>query len=240
MKRLITVVCCTALMFSTGMTAHTAEMLDRDYIETEIWEDMWNGKGDDGTIFPEASYKHYLLDKWIDDNYGSDEYDWTELGELKYEYKRYYQKTIEDWDFNDDNNGNWTIETPKHSYSFSLHQGTWDMTDENGDTVTTFPPFSTLKKEEDSTNGYEIHDNGADSPRVIGKVTDGAEKPSDGTETAEGTDTAESVTSSSDGERLSYRTTEHSGANPLLIVGAVVAVTVISGVGFFITRKRGK
>ena len=61
MKKIITAICCTAMMFCPKMTTvYAAEMLDRDYIETEIWEDMRNGKGDDGTIFPEASYKHYL------------------------------------------------------------------------------------------------------------------------------------------------------------------------------------
>jgi len=57
MKKIITALCCTALMFGTSLTAYATEMLDRDYIETEIWEDMWNGKDDDGTTFPEASYK---------------------------------------------------------------------------------------------------------------------------------------------------------------------------------------
>lgn len=60
----------TALPFS--VTAYAAENLDRDYIEAEIWDDMWNGKGDNGIEFPEASYKHHLLDKWLDENYGSE------------------------------------------------------------------------------------------------------------------------------------------------------------------------
>ena len=46
----------TALPLS--VTAYAAENLDRDYIEAEIWDDMWNGKGDNGIDFPEASYKH--------------------------------------------------------------------------------------------------------------------------------------------------------------------------------------
>ena len=234
MKRLITAVCCTALMFGTSMTAYAAEILDRDYIETEIWEDMWHGKGDNGTIFPEASYKRHLLNEWLNDNYGSDEYDWTELGELKYEYKRYYQDMIEEWDFNDDNSGNWTIDTPEHSYSFTYWQNQWVMTDENGDTVDSFPPYSTLEEAEDSTDDYEIHDDGTDSPRVIGTVTDGTEKPSDSTDTAEGTDTTESLTSGAEGDFV------RSGTNSLMIGGTVVAVAVIGGVGFYMKRKRGK
>lgn len=209
------------MMFDTAMTSHAAEMLDRDYIESEIWEDMWHGKGDDGTTFPEASYKHHLLDEWLNDNYGSDEYDWTEVGELKYEYKRYYQDVIKDWDFNDDDNGNWTIETPEHSYSSSYWQNRWIMTDENCDTVDSFPPFSTLKEDEVSTDGYEIHDEGEDSPRVIGKVAGGTEKPSDSVDTADGTDTAKSL--ASDAKIYSVR----SGASPLMIGGAVAVVAVI-------------
>lgn len=168
MKKILTAICCTAMMFLPKMpTVYAAEMLDRDYIESEIWEDMWYGKGDDGTIFPEGSYKHHLLDEWLNDNYGSDEYDWSELGELKYEYKRYYQDIIEEWDFNDDNSGNWTIDTPEHSYSFIYWQNQWIMTDENGNTVDSFPPFSTLEVPDDSTNSCEIHDDGADSPRAL-------------------------------------------------------------------------
>lgn len=169
----------TSMPFS--VTAYAAENLDRDYIEAEIWDDMWNGNGDDGLDFPEASYKHHLLDKWLDDNYGSDEYDWSELGELKYEYKDYYRSYIEDFDFEDDDNGNWTIETPEHSYRFELFQGNWNMIDENGNTVDTFPPFSTLKDDEESEvpQGKQIDDDGNGSPRVIGKVSGGTESASE-------------------------------------------------------------
>ena len=234
MKKIVIAICYTAMMFGTAMTAHATETLDRDYIESEIWEDMWHGKGDDGTTFPEGSYKHHLLDQWIDDNNGSDEYDWSEIGELKYEYKRYYQDVIEEWDFNDDDNGSWTIETPEHSYSFTYWQNQWIMTDENSNTVDSFPPYSTLENDEDSTDGLDIHDDGADSPRVIGKVAGGAEKPSDSMDTKEGTDTAESLASDTGSDSI------QSGASPLMIGGVVATAAVVVGVGFYITRKRGK
>lgn len=234
MKKLITVVCCTAMMFSTAMTAHAAETLDLDYIETEIWEDMWHGKGDDGTAFPEGSYKHHLLDQWINDNYGSDEYDWTELGELKYEYKRYYQDKIEEWDFNDDNSGNWTIDTPEHSYFFTYWQNQWIMTDENGNTVDSFPPFSTLKDDEEPEvpQGKHIDDDGNGSPRVIGKVSGGTESASEGGSSAEGNDTPDSQSSVSEGD------SEHSGANPLAIIAGVAALAGVGGIGYYMTKKR--
>ena len=71
MKKFITAVFCTALALNSGLTAYAAEALDRDTVETAIWEDLWNGKGDNGLDYPEASYKHHLLDKWLDENYAA-------------------------------------------------------------------------------------------------------------------------------------------------------------------------
>ena len=221
----------TALPFS--VTAHAAENLDRDYIEAEIWDDIWNGKGDDGLDYPEASYKHHLLDKWLDENYGSDEYDWTELGELKYEYKDYYRGYIEDFDFEDDDNGGWTIDTPEHSYRFELFQGMWNMIDENGDTVDTFPPFSTLKDEEEENvpaGGHTINDKGNGSPRVKGEVTGGTETASeDGT--ASGSETAsQTVSNSSEGKQ--------SGSGTMIYLVGGIAVVSAGAAGYFIMKKK--
>lgn len=211
MKKIITTVFCTALALCSGLTVYAAENLDRDDIEAEIWEDMWNGKGDNGLDFPEASYKHHLLDKWLDENYGSEDYDWTEIGELQYEYKDYYRRLIEDWDFEDDNEGGWTISTEDNHYSFFLLNGMWQMTDKNGDTVDTFPPFSTLEEDEsEAAGGYEINDNGADSPRVVGEVTGGTETASEGGSSAEGNDTTSSPSDVSEGN------SDDSGVNPLI------------------------
>lgn len=234
MKKIITTVFCTAIALCSGLNVYAAEILERDYIEAEIWEDMWNGKGDNGIDFPEASYKHHLLDKWLDENYGSDEYDWTELGELKYEYKDYYRSYIEDFDFNDDDNGNWTIETPEHSYSFTYWQDNWIMTDENGNTVDSFPPFSTLKDDEEPEvpQGKHIDDDGNGSPRVIGKVSGGTESASEGGSSAEGNDTPDSQSSVSEGD------SEHSGANPLAIIAEVAALAGVGGIGYYMTKKR--
>ena len=234
MKKIITTVFCTAIALCSGLNVYAAEILERDYIEAEIWEDMWNGKGDNGIDFPEASYKHHLLDKWLDENYGSDEYDWTELGELKYEYKDYYRSYIEDFVFNDDDNGNWTIETPEHSYSFTYWQDNWIMTDENGNTVDSFPPFSTLKDDEEPEvpQGKHIDDDGNGSPRVIGKVSGGTESASEGGSSAEGNDTPDSQSSVSEGD------SEHSGANPLAIIAGVAALAGVGGIGYYMTKKR--
>ena len=75
-----------------GMTAY-AENLDKDYIVSEIWADARNGKSDDGTTFPESSYKYHLLSEWVEDNYGDDDYNGSDIGELTYDYKDYYGVT---------------------------------------------------------------------------------------------------------------------------------------------------
>ena len=222
----------TALPLS--VTAYAAENLDRDYIEAEIWDDMWNGKGDNGIDFPEASYKHHLLDKWLDENYGSNEYDWSELGELKYEYKDYYRSYIEDFDFNDDDNGNWTIETPEHSYSFTYWQDNWIMTDENGNTVDSFPPFSTLKDDEEPEvpQGRHIDDDGNGSPRVIGKVSGGTESASEGTSGADSEVTPDTASSGSESRSGA------SESNPIPIIAGVAIAAGVGVGGYFMMKKK--
>lgn len=222
----------TVLPFS--VTAYAAENLDRDYIEAEIWDDMWNGKGDNGIDFPEASYKHHLLDKWLDENYGSEEYDWSELGELKYEYKDYYRSYIEDFDFNDDDNGNWTIETPEHSYSFTYWQDNWIMTDENGNTVDSFPPFSTLKDDEEPEvpQGRQIDDDGNGSPRVIGKVSGGTESASEGASGADSEVTPDTASSGSESRSGA------SESNPMPIIAGVAIAAGVGVGGYFMMKKK--
>lgn len=233
MKKLITAVFCTALALSLGLTAYAAENLDRDYIESEIWEDMWNGKDDNGLDYPEASYKHHLLDSWLDENYGSEDYDWSEIGELKYEYKDYYRRMVENWDFEDDNNGGWTIDTEDNHYSFTLMNRSWQMIDKNGNTVDTFPPFNTLEEDEpEITGGHEINDDGADSPRVIGEVTAGTEKTSEGLADGESNDTVEGSTEPSEGN------SEGSGVNALMIIAGVAALAGVGGAGYYIMKKK--
>ena len=107
------------------------------------------------------------------------------------------------------------------------------MIDKNGDTVDTFPPFSTLKDEpEESTGGYQINDNGEDSPRVIGEVAGGTETASEGGSSAEGNDTPDSPSSVSEGD------SERSGANPLAIIAGVAALAGVGGAAYYFTKKR--
>lgn len=233
MKKIITAMFCIALALSSGFTAYATETPDRESLETAIWEDLWNGKGDNGLEYPEASYKHHLLDKWLDENYGTGAYDWSDVGEVTHGYRRYYRSLIDGWDFEDDNNGGWTIDTEDNHYSFTLLNGNWQMIDKNGDTVDSFPPFSTLKDtEHEATGGYEIHDDGEDSPRVIGEVTARTETASGDGCSTEGNDTTVSPSSGSEG------TPAQSGANPLPIIAGVAALAGVGGAGYYIMKKR--
>lgn len=224
----------TAFFLNMSMTAYAGEMLDRDYIESEIWQEMWLGRGDDGTEFPEASFKHHLLDEWIDENYSSDEYNWSNVDELKYSYRRYYKDYTEDWDFNDDDNGNWTIETDEHSYSFTMFQNEWLMLDENGNTVDTFPPFSTLEKDNTSER-LPISENSdgesENTPKVRSSFNNGAETASDEPD-SESMEFDEGST-----ETASESRTDASDSITPLIVGAVIII-IIGAVGIYLHQRK--
>lgn len=233
MKKFITAAFCTALALSSAFTANAIEAHDRDSLENAIWEDLWNGKGDNGLDYPEASYKHHILDKWLDDNYGTSGYDWSDVGEVTHEYRRYYRDLIDGWDFEDDNSGGWTIETEDNLYSFTLFNGNWQMIDRNGNTVDSFPPFSTLKDEpEESTDVYQINDNGKDGPRVIGKVTGETEVASESGSSAGGSNTTDTLSSDSEGNSAQSET------NPLPIIAGVAALAGVGGISYYMTKKR--
>lgn len=229
MKKIITTLATLCIASSLGITAHAAEILDKDYIESEIWTEIWLGKGDDGTEYPEASYKHHLLDEWIDENYGSDEYDWTELGELKYEYKDYYNRLIAEWDFNDDRNGNWTIDTEDNSYRFQLVGGQWNMIDKNGDTVDSFPIFSTL---EENPDYQPLDDSGSSGNRVIGSVESKAETPTVALDSENDKVTANST------EKAVENVSERSENSAIPIAVGCLAVVGIGVVGIILYKKR--
>lgn len=161
-QRIIPIVASMALIGSASLTVYADDMLDKDYIISEIWSDWYHGKGDDGLVFPEASYKHHILTEWVNDNYGDDDYDWSKIGQLNYDFKDYYDELTEDWDFNDDRDGNWTIDTPEITYHFNLQNGKWLMSDDNGDVVDSFMPFSTLTEDtaEENQNTVIADDNG--------------------------------------------------------------------------------
>lgn len=167
-QKIIPIAASITLIGSASLTAYADNMLDKDYIVREIWSDCWNGKGDDGLIFPEASYKHHILTEWVNDNYGDDNYDWSKVGQLNYNFKDYYDELTGDWNFNDDRDGNWTIITDETTYHFNLQNGKWLMSDDNGNVIDSFMPFSTLTEDtaEENRNSVITDDGKCTAHRV--------------------------------------------------------------------------
>lgn len=123
-KRLIPVICGILTAFAVG-TVNADDVLSKEEIADRLWEDMWFGNADDGTVFPEASYKHHLLTEWIDENYSNNEdYDWSNIGRIGYQYSDYYSDLTENWLFTDEND-QWYItdEETGMVYHFSMFQG---------------------------------------------------------------------------------------------------------------------
>lgn len=230
-KRIITGLAALMISGAIGITAFASEQHSAEEIEEFLWEENWHGKGDNGLVFPEASYKHHILEQWINENY--DDIKGTPLGELRYKYGRYYKRMMKDWDFNDDDNGNWTIVTPDDEYHFSLLNGDWQMINKNGDTVDTFPPFSTLRDDETSSqtdNGTANANegNGGNGNRVIGEM------PTTRASAAQTQDSSMAATEPSS-------TAENSGSSAgALLGGAAVVAVGAAGFGFAVGQKKGK
>lgn len=197
--------------------ADEADMIDKNTVIEELWEENWNGRGDDGVIFPEASYKRHILEEWVNDNYGDEDYSWYDIGQIKYSYADYYKDLVSEWDFDDDEDGGWFITTPEHKYSFRMISGKWNMIDENGDTADTFMPFSTLEEDENPvTASLLADDDGEESPRVIGRPAE-----------------ADSQTTPVIAETASESESHGSGA-----VWAVCGAAAVGAAGFVIYRKK--
>lgn len=67
------------------------------------------------------------MTEWGDENYGDDDYDWSKIGQLNYNFKDYYDEHTDNWKFNDNHDGNWTIITDETTYHFNLLNGKWLM-----------------------------------------------------------------------------------------------------------------
>lgn len=225
-QKIVPIVASMVLIGSASLTAYADDMLDKDYIVSEIWSDWWHGKGDDGLIFPEASFKHHILTEWVNDNYSDDDYDWSKIGQLNYNFKDYYDELTDKWDFNDDRDGNWTISTDETTYHFNLQNGKWLMSDDNGDVVDSFMPFSTLEedKAEENQNTTIADDSNEITHRVGENLKIEAEIKSDISEEATESESASDEQSTNG---LIY------GISGVILAG----IAVLAGV--LIKRKRG-
>lgn len=185
MKKIVTVL--TALLAVTafgGMTVTAADMIPEDTIIEELWDSIWHGHGDNGTTFPETSYEYYLLSDWVSSNYGSDDCDWTNLNRISFAYSRYYSKLTREWDYTDDEEGNWFItDENSETYHFELIQGEWNKIDSSGNTVEKFPPHSTLEENEaNQTDSIFDEDEAEDGIEDRGEAAQTLPEDADGTQ----------------------------------------------------------
>ena len=225
-QKIVPVVASITLICSANLTVYADDMLDKDYIVSEIWSDWYHGKGDDGLVFPEASYKHHILTQWVNDNYGDDDYDWSKIGQLNYNFKDYYDELTDKWDFNDDRDGNWTIDTDETTYHFNLQNGKWLMSDDNGDVIDSFMPFSTLKedKTEEKPKNITADDGNGTAHRVGENLKIEAETTAEVSEAS-----TETVAESS----------EKSSNGMIYGIGGVILAGIAVLAGVLIKKKRG-
>lgn len=223
-RKIVPIVASMVLIDSASLTAYADDMLDKDYIVSEIWSDWWYGKGDDGLIFPEASFKHHILTEWVNNNYGDDDYDWSKIGQLNYNFKDYYDELTDKWDFNDDRDGNWTIDTDETTYHFNLQNGKWLMSDDNGDVIDSFMPFNTLTENKAEEKPSIVNDGNETVHRVGENLKIDAETQSDVSE-----ETTESESAS-----------EEKSSNGLIYgIGGIILAGIAVLTGVLIKKKRG-
>lgn len=65
MKRIIAGIAAGLMLMGSGVRvfADEAEMVDKNEVIEVLLEENWLGRGDDGIIFPEASYKRHILEQ---------------------------------------------------------------------------------------------------------------------------------------------------------------------------------
>ena len=140
------------------------EMLPKEEIIENLWadyEENWNGPKDDGTVFPEASYRYYFISDWVSTHYGESEsvkdaywgfkyhYNWTDMDSIRDTYEEYYDVWSYEWSDHEEEEGVWTLENDKTGevYHFELVDNMWNELDSNNNVVLTFAPHP--------INGYE-------------------------------------------------------------------------------------
>ncbi|MBR0485217.1 MAG: hypothetical protein IJJ69_10625, partial [Oscillospiraceae bacterium] len=119
-----------------------------------------------------------------------------------------------------------------HTYSFTMFQNEWLMLDENGNTVDTFLPFSTLESEsEKAPISGSTDSESEDTHKVKSSFNSGAETASD---ESDGESMEFDVDST---ENASESRTDDSDSITPLIVGAVIIV-IIGAVGIYLYQRK--
>ncbi|MCD8094557.1 MAG: hypothetical protein LUE12_00225 [Ruminococcus sp.] len=180
-----TITALTAAAVLGATSAISASARDTDYTREELvdlfWTDYWSDSLP-GEENPEGSLEYYILECFLDENYGVVDrhvvLDWSSYYLISSAWEDYHDEFTLYWDYEDDDETNeFTIrsydpETDEYGdtlYTFELIDGMWNMIDVNGNTVLTFEPhggdgsWAALKEQESEsesssntvTNRYE-------------------------------------------------------------------------------------
>lgn len=241
------------------------EMLSKEEIIENLWadyEENWNGPKDDGTVFPEASYRYYFITDWVNTHYGESEsvkdaywgfkyhYNWTDMDSIRDSYEEYYDVWSYEWSDHEYEEGVWTLENDKTGdvYHFELVDNMWNELDSNNNVVLTFSPHpidgyepeteeETAEDEETSESEAHHYDMEEGVPAQNGKVTpDMVEWAADQAMPA----SSIPETRSAD-QLLPSEASEQKGSsgNILVYVGVGVAAAAAGVAGaYFLSRKK--
>ena len=138
--------------------------------------------------------------------------------------KDYYDELTDNWNFNDDHDGNWTIITDETTYHFNLQNGKWLMSDDNGNVIDSFMPFSTLTEDtaEENRNSVITDDGNGTSHRVGENFK------------------IEADTTIDVSEEITESTSEKKSLNGLIYgIGGIILAGIAVLAGFLIKKKRG-
>lgn len=155
-KTIQTVVGVLATLIVTASSCMTAaaDTRDTDYTREEIvdeyWTEIWSNS-DPGEVNPEGSLEYYILQCFLDEQYGTYDMvsDWSNYHSIRYAWQDYHEEYTMYWDYEDDEEtGEFTIRSydPKTDeygdtlYTFELIDGMWNMIDTNSNSVLTFEP----------------------------------------------------------------------------------------------------
>ena len=172
LTKTITALTAAAVLGATSAISVSAK--DTDYTREELvdlfWTDYWSDSLP-GEENPEGSLEYYILECFLDENYGVVDrhvvLDWSSYYLISSAWEDYHDEFTLYWDYEDDDETNeFTIrsydpETDEYGdtlYTFELIDGMWNMIDVNGNTVLTFEPhggdgsYAALKEQEDNSS----------------------------------------------------------------------------------------
>ncbi len=188
MRNLIKAAAVISAAFTISISSPmVATARDTDYTRDELvekfWTDYWEDS-DPGEINPEGSLEYYILQCFLDEEYGTYDpvWDWSDSYSIRKAWEDYYEEYTKCWHYNDDEEtGEFTIDyydpetdtyTGELLYTFELIDGMWNMIDTNGNSVLVFEPHggdgsyrALVEKNNSTSSSSEEAEESADEDR---------------------------------------------------------------------------